>query len=132
MSFYYLFIPTWFFTIIIYTLLAGQYGAKKEYPEAQAQEEAFDKKVENYQQKLADQEKEPIKDTTLFSKGLKFIGYIALGITLVLAVNVLLGSKDQSSYDINKQSFYTYGFICTITYFVASYWAMHRAKKMTH
>jgi purine-cytosine permease-like protein len=32
MSFYYLFIPTWFFTILIYILLAGRYGAKQKYP----------------------------------------------------------------------------------------------------
>ncbi|MEL7532321.1 MAG: hypothetical protein AAFN10_13470, partial [Bacteroidota bacterium] len=33
MSFYYLFIPTWIFTILIYTLLAKQYGADKPYLE---------------------------------------------------------------------------------------------------
>ena len=36
MSFCYLFLPTWFFTIIVYKVLAGRYGAREAYPEAEA------------------------------------------------------------------------------------------------
>ena len=50
MSFYYLFIPTWFFTIAVYTGLAAKYGAKREYPEQVAQVSAFDQRVEAHQQ----------------------------------------------------------------------------------
>ena len=39
MSFYYLFIPTWFFTIAVYTLLASKYGAKETYAEEIKEEE---------------------------------------------------------------------------------------------
>ena len=128
MSFYYLFIPTWFFTILVYTVLAGQNGAKKQYPEAAAKAQIFDKEVVLYQQKMA--EKEPIlaKDSSSFSKGLKIIAYAALAITLVLASNVLFGSPDENTYISNRETFYFYGFICTLLYFVSAYWVMKRGK----
>ena len=133
-SFFYLFIPTWFFTIIVYTLLAGRYGAKKAYPEAKAKEEKYNELVEQYQQKLADEEPQSIKDTSLFSKALKIIAYAALAITLVLAVNVLFGSSDKNAYVANREVFYNYAFICTIIYFALVYWALKRGKpkKTTH
>ena len=128
MSFYYLFIPTWFFTIIVYILLAGKYGAKNSFPEAEAKEEQFNKNLEKYHQKLAEQEPTMQEDKSNFSKILKFIAYSALGITLVLAVNVLFGSPDEISYIANRETFYFYGFICTILYFITAYWAMKRSK----
>ncbi len=129
MSFYYLFIPTWFFTILVYTVLAGSYGAKKTYPEAAAKEQQFNELVEDYQQHLA--AKEPIlkKDISEFSKLLKMLAFAALGITLFLAAKVLFGSSDEGTYIANRETFYFYGFICTVTYFVAAYWAMQRGKR---
>lgn len=130
MSFYYLFIPTWIFTIILYTILAGRYGAKKAYPEAEAKEKRYHEMVEQYQQKLAAKAPQRIKDTSTFSKFLKIVAFVALGITLVLAGNVLFGSHDESAYIANRDTFYFYGFICTMIYFVTAYWAMQRSKKL--
>ncbi len=129
MSFYYLFIPTWLFTIIIYTLLAGKYGAKKKFPEAEAQEKKFQNDVEQYQLALAEKEPNEVKDTSAFSKVLKFIAYSALAITLILAIKVLFGSPDEKTYVANRELFYLYGFICTLVYFSSAYWAMKRGKK---
>jgi purine-cytosine permease-like protein len=128
MSFFYLFIPTWIFTIIVYTLLAGAYGAKKSYPEAEAQEEQFNELVEEYHENLAKKEPVLIKDNTLFSRILKIIAIAALGITLALAGIVLFGSEHESAYELNRETFYLYGFICTLVYFITAYWAMKRAK----
>ncbi len=128
MSFYYLFIPTWFFTIAVYTVLAGRYGAKKSYPEAQAREEQFDARVEAYHRQQAEAEPVVYKDHSAFSKILTGIGYLALLITLVLAAIVLFGSADETAYVANRETFYRYVFICTIIYFVTAYWAMQRGK----
>ncbi len=128
MSFYYLFIPTWFFTLIVYTLLAGKYGAKETYPEAEAKAETLKKNIELFQQKQALKEPVPVNDATLFSKALRIIAVAALGITLILAGNVLFGSADESTYISNRETFYFYGFICTILYFISAYWAMKRGK----
>ena len=128
MSFYYLFIPTWFFTIGVYTFLAGRYGAKKSYPKEEANEEIYNKKVEEYQLELAAEEPIVNKDNSIFSKGLRIIAFTFLGITLILAGNVLFGSTDEIAYKANRETFYSVGFICTILYFVTAYWAMHRRK----
>ena len=128
MSFFYLFIPTWIFTIIVYTFLAGQYGAKRSYPEAEAKEAKFNQMVETYQEKLAKGEPAAKKDRSVFSNILKSIAVAALAATLVLAVIVLFGSDHESAYVANRETFYLYGFICTIVYFVSAYWAMRRGK----
>ncbi len=130
MSFYYLFIPTWFFTIIVYTILAGRYGAKKSYAEGELQEEEFNEAVEQFQLKQAAEEKEIIKDASILSKGLKILAYGALIVTLVLAGKTLLGSPDEGIYISNRDTFYKVGFVCTVIYFVAAYWAMRRGKSL--
>jgi len=130
MSFYYLFIPTWIFTIILYTILAKQYGAKKAYPEAEAKEKAYNELVEQYHEKLAEEEPSAIKDTSLLSKALKATAYLALAVILALAGNVLFGSSNEATYVANRETFYFYGFICTVTYFLMAYWAMQREKKI--
>jgi len=128
MSFYYLFIPTWIFTIIVYTLLAGRYGAKEKYPEAEAKEVQYHKDLALYQKQQAAQEPTLINDTSFLSKALKVIAYSALAITLYLAIRVLFGSPDESVYILNREIFYQYGFICTLIYFACAYWAMKRGK----
>lgn len=128
MSFYYLFIPTWFFTIMVYTILAGLSGAKNKYPEEEAALLKFDKDVVVYQQHLSKQEPTLVKDKSGLSKGLKIVAYSALVVTLVLAARVLFGSADESAYIANRDTFYFYGFICTLLYFPLAYWAMKRGK----
>lgn len=130
MSFFYLFIPTWIFTIGIYTLLAGRYGAKEKYPEAEEQEKIRNENIVTFQKKQAQLETVTKKDTTLFSKILKLVSLVALIITLILAGIVLFDSANETSYINNRELFYTYAFICTITYFVTAYWALLRVKSI--
>ena len=131
MSFYYLFIPTWFFTILVYTFLAGRYGANEKYPEGEKKEEEYNIAVEKYHQKLEEEESEIVKDVSIFTKALKFIGYAVLGLTLFLAIKTLVASPDEASYISNRETFYQIGFACTLIYFIAAYWAMHRRKSLT-
>lgn len=131
MSFYYLFIPTWFFTIIVYTLLAGRYGAKDQFPVQEEKEEAYDKSVVRFQEQQAKTESKPIKDSSIFSKILRITAFASLAFTLVLAGNVLMGSADEALYIENRETFYEYGFICTLLYFATAYWAMKRGKVST-
>ena len=128
MSFFYLFIPTWIFTILVYTLLASRYGAKEKYPEAEKQEKSRNENISKFQDQKAELEPEPIKDKTIFSRVLKTIAIITLIITLVLACLVLFGSADEIMYLKNRDVFYQYAFLCTILYFVAAYWVLLRGK----
>jgi len=129
MSFFYLFIPTWVFTILVYTFLAARYGAKKAYPEAEKQEKIRNENIAKFQEQKGKQEKPHIKDTSIFTKILKVIAIIALVTTLILACIVLFGSADESTYIANRAQFYRYAFICTILYFVTAYWAFQRLKQ---
>ncbi|MCM4172772.1 hypothetical protein DHD32_14870 [Arenibacter sp. TNZ] len=129
MSFFYLFIPTWVFTILVYTFLAARYGAKKGYPEAEKQEKIRNENIAQFQQQKGKLEKEHIKDTSIFSRILKIVSIIALIITLTLACIVLFGSSDEAIYVENRAQFYQYAFICTILYFVTAYWAFQRLKQ---
>ncbi|MGB5497691.1 MAG: hypothetical protein WBM77_02040, partial [Maribacter sp.] len=130
-SFFYLFIPTWFFTIVVYTLLASRYGAKQKYPEEAKEEEVRNEAIERFQEQQAKEEPVISKDVSFFSKGLKFVAISALVATLVLACNALFGSATEANYLENRELFYTYAFVCTIIYFVLAYWALKRGKSNT-
>lgn len=128
-SFYYLFLPTWFFTIGVYTFLASRYGAKETYPEETKQEAERKETIERFQAAQAKSDPVPIKDVSGFTKGLKFVAIAALATTLVLACNVLFGSATEADYIENRELFYTYAFVCTLLYFVLAYWALKRDKQ---
>ncbi|SIR29485.1 purine-cytosine permease family protein [Maribacter ulvicola] len=128
MSFFYLFIPTWMFTIIVYTILAGKYGAKNKYPQAEEKERLRNEKIVAYQEEKSKLETTPKKDTTPLSKVIKLVSLTALIITLILAGIVLFDSANENSYVENRETFYRYAFICTVTYFVTAYWALLRGK----
>jgi len=130
-SFYYLFIPTWFFTIVVYTFLASRYGAKELYVEEVKEEDLQQQTIAHFQEEQAKNEPVVVKDVSLLSKGLKFVAISALIATLVLACNVMFGSATASDYIKNRELFYTYAFICTIIYFVLAYWALKRRKSST-
>ena len=125
-SFYYLFIPTWFFTIAVYTFLASKYGAKETYAEEAKEEQLRNENIARFQEEQAKEEPRSSKDSSLFSKGLKFVAISALIATLVLASNVLFGSATEADYIANRELFYTYAFMCTLIYFVLAYWALKR------
>ncbi len=128
MSFFYLFIPTWIFTILIYTFLASRYGAQKEYPEAEQADKVRSENIADFQAQKAKEELEPVKDNSLFSQLLKGLSIVALLITLVLAGMVMFASANESVYLENREVFYRYAFICTLIYFATAYWAQQRGK----
>ena len=132
MSFYYLFIPTWFFTILVYTFLAGKYGANKKYPEDEKKEDAYNKAIVKYHEKLEEEEPETVQDISIFTKVLKLVSYGVLGLTLFLAIKTLVASPDEVAYISNRAVFYQIGFACTLIYFISAYWAMQRRKSLNN
>ncbi len=128
MSFFYLFIPTWVFTILVYTFMAARFGARNKYPEAEQQDIIRNENIAKFQEQKAELEPKPIKDNTTFKKALKSVAIVTLLITLILACIVLFGSADQNVYMENREIFYRYAFICTLIYFITAYWALKRGK----
>ncbi|MGJ8736944.1 purine-cytosine permease family protein [Zobellia laminariae] len=129
-SFYYLFIPTWIFTILIYTLLAKKYGAAESYPEEEALDKQRNEKIIAYQDEQAENDSPHLDDKSGFTKLLRVIAYGSLIITMVLAIITMFWSPDMAQYEINRDIFYTYAFICTLTYFATAYWVLQRNKAL--
>lgn len=127
-SFYYLFIPVWAFSILLYTVLASKAGAREHYPKEEAQDKQFSEDVKSYQAELALTEVIAIKDTSFQTRLLNLVSYLCLLVILVLAFHCFLGSPDMPLYRINREVFYTWTFILTISYFILAYWAMTRQK----
>jgi len=131
MSFFYLFLPTWAFTIVVYTLLASRFGAAESYSEQEAAEREWNAAVREYHSEQAVAERPPEHDYSLPSIVLHSIAWLALAVTLVLAFIVMFGSSDMTAYERNVARFYTWSFVCTIVYFGSSYWALQRTKHQT-
>ena len=129
-SFYYLFIPTWFFTIAVYTVLAAKYGAKEEYPEQQAQVKAFDARVEEHQQQEAALESDHVEDISAATKLLRLTSVASLLVSIALAIKTFSLSDTLVVYESNRDLFFNIGFACTVIYFVTAYWAMRRQKAL--
>lgn len=129
--FYYLFLPTWVFSIVVYILLAKRNGAAQKYPEEEAELANFDKKVERFHAEQAANEPAFILDQRLLTKVLTAVAWLSLGVTVVLAANAMFNSPDVASYEHNRTLFFNSGFACTIIYFASAYWAMQRKKQFS-
>lgn len=131
LSFYYLFIPTWFFTIIVYVVLAKQHGANEQYPEEEAKMKLFDERVVVHQANQAAQEPEEIVHVSRLTKLLSFTALTSLLVTVAFAINTMFFSDNIPAYESNRDMFFNVGISCTLIYFVTAYWAMQRKKVNT-
>lgn len=129
MSFFYLFLPTWAFTIVLYTFLASRFGAAETYPAEEAAEQKLNDAIQVFQSQQAASEGQPKPDHSVLSKVLRDIAWLALAVTFVLALIVMFASDDMDAYESSVQVFYTWSFVCTIVYFVSAYWALQREKR---
>lgn len=132
MSFYYLFIPTWIFSIIVYTLLAKKYGADKDYTKEVAAEVLEQQQIVAYQTEQAIDDTPFIHDTSGISKLLNAVSAISLLIITGFACQVMFFSESMHVYDVNKAQFELYCFIFTITYFGSAYMSLRRQKSLNN
>lgn len=130
MSFYYLFIPTWIFSIVLYTVLAKKYGADKAYPEEAAAEALEQQEIVLYQTQQALTDTPFIEDTSSISKMLNAISTISLLVITVFACQVMFFSETMAIYEANKVQFEFYCFIFTIMYFASAYMSLKRQKAL--
>ncbi|CAA0081550.1 Uncharacterised protein [Zhongshania aliphaticivorans] len=130
MSFYYLFIPTWMFSIVVYILLAKRYGAGRPYEKEVAAEALEQQQIEEYQATLHEDVTPMVVDTSVLTKILNMVSVISLLLIFGFACQVMFFSDDIDVYADNKKQFELYCFICTISYFLSSYWALKRHKKV--
>ncbi|ENN99600.1 MULTISPECIES: hypothetical protein [Pseudoalteromonas] len=130
MSFYYLFIPTWIFTIVIYTLLAKKYGAGEDYSKEIEAEEQEQQDIKEYQAGLTENVQAPVVDNSMLTKVLNGVSTVSLLIIFGFASQVMFFSDSMSIYAGNKSQFEIACFICTIIYFATAYWSLLRHKAL--
>ncbi len=130
MSFFYLFLPTWVFSIILYTFLAKRSGAAKKYPIEEEQERKLNAIIKEFQTRQAVTEGHPTSDHSTMTKVLQGVAWSSLGLTLALALLTMFWSPDMLAYEANAATFYTWGFVFTISYFVSAYWVLRRKKSL--
>ncbi|WP_414729456.1 purine-cytosine permease family protein [Zhongshania aliphaticivorans] len=130
MSFYYLFIPTWMFTIVTYTLLAKKYGADRNYSEEIAAEALEQQQIVEFQDAQAIHDQAFVVDTSVVSRVLNAVSVISLLIIAGFACQVMFFSSSMEIYRINKSQFETYCFIFTIAYFGSAYTSLRRQKNL--
>lgn len=129
-SFYYLFIPTWIFTIALYTVLAKKSGADQKYPVEQEEARIRDESIAAQQAAQSAAEPDPVSDKSTLTKILRFVSRASLLATIGLAAWTMFGSPDLQAYEFNRETFYRWAFVCTLLYFGASYWALRRLKAL--
>ncbi|WP_372739786.1 cytosine permease [Neptunomonas sp.] len=130
--FVYLFLPTWFVSVILYTVLAKKAGADKSYPEAEKKMQEFNASVEKHHAKLEAQESSVhVKDTRVLTKVIRAV-WIVIGLLVpaVLAWRVLFNSPDLYAYYVNREMFYNLTIWCTFIYFVFAWWDLQRSKSL--
>ncbi|MEQ5806061.1 hypothetical protein J3369_01430 [Alteromonas sp. NFXS44] len=128
-SFYYLFLPTWIFTILLYTALAKRHGAAEKYPQEEADLRTYDEQVETFQAKQAEQLPVQQDDNSLFTNVLTVLARGSLLITVLLAGYTMFFSAGMEQYVTNRTLFFNAGFGCTLAYFASAYWAMKRRQR---
>lgn len=126
MPFYYLFIPTWIFTIALYTILAGSMGAKKSFAAEAKAEAKYIERIKAYQTQQSNVETVVSRPDNALTRVLRLVALASLAITFILAGKVLFGSIDRSAYVDNRELFYSGAFICTLVYFVLATWVFRR------
>ncbi|WP_131694740.1 purine-cytosine permease family protein [Dyadobacter tibetensis] len=130
MSFYYLFIPTWFFTLVVYTWLAKRSGADQNYTSEIAQEKQLQEEIRVFQVQKSREEKVQYVDDSILSKLLGALSIACLLVIAILAMNTMFASPNMEVYQRNKEQFHHIAFLCTIGYFVFAYWKLRREKAL--
>jgi NCS1 family nucleobase:cation symporter-1 len=132
MSFYYLFIPTWIFSIVIYSLLAKKYGADNDYTREEAIELLEQQQIVAYQAEQASNDIPFVEDTSFISKVLNTVSTVSLLIITAFATQVMFFSSTMDIYDANKVQFEHYCFIFTVVYFASAYMSLKRQKSLNN
>ncbi len=157
MPYFYIFLPTWVVSIIVYLVLAKLYGATEKYPEEEEAERKFQARVAEYQARQAVAESNgelkdtsalfkelvteydaeqamakdhaPVRDTSVLSKVIRAV-WILIGLVLPfgLAWITLFHSANLYDYYVNVERFYNVTIVCTFIYFIFAYWDLRRAK----
>ena len=131
MLLYFIFLPTWALSVVLYTALARAYGAKDSFPAAESDERDFDERLGSFHADLAKREVSvnSALESTMTDQIIRLVwGLGGLGLPLIFASITLFASPDISTYENRVSVFYTVAIWATGCYFAFAYWGLMRQK----
>ncbi|MEP3677193.1 hypothetical protein [Sulfitobacter sp.] len=128
---YYIFLPTWAFSVVLYTILARAYGAADEFPDAQREQAGFEAQISAFHKEQA-QTEGPVDSTpepATLDHIIRWVWILGgLIAPLAFAAITLFASPDIATYDAQVDVFYTVALCSTLLYFTTAYWGLRRQK----
>lgn len=129
MPYYFAFLPVWAISIVVYLLLAKRAGAAQNFPEQEAEEALFNERVDHFHEQQARKApRHDVKDTSLFSRILRWIWIVTLIVIFADACLVLFNSPDIFTYLVQRETFYAIATWGTVLYYAVAYWELRRSK----
>lgn len=124
-SLFYLFLPVWFLTMILYIILASMMGAKEQYPQTEDEVDADLHKAHEIQDQPTPPAAPAPSDPVLWAARVVAIGCLAVCAIWPIWIFLQGGEGFQARFD----TFRTYLIVPTILYFIAgTTWAIKRDK----
>ncbi|GGD83506.1 hypothetical protein [Croceicoccus mobilis] len=132
-SFYYIFLPEYALSLLLYPALAAMMGARDNWPKDeahQAEREAalikFERKRDaNAQQQAEDEEEDPSNEHTARIAKWLLLGAVVMLLSMIgLAVQMSFSSPTAEALVIMRSSFFFAAVTCTIGYFILAMLAM--------
>ncbi|HKJ11445.1 MAG TPA: hypothetical protein VJ976_03545 [Ornithinimicrobium sp.] len=129
--YYYLFLPTWAFSIGVYLFLARRAGAGGDFTEEQKEEDLWNERALLAKERAAE-ERPPVevRDTTTLSRALRAIWIVTCLVMLTYSFIVLFDSPDIFTYLQHRETWYTIAITGTVIYFGTAYWELQRGKQI--
>ncbi|MBM6404363.1 hypothetical protein JQN72_08940 [Phycicoccus sp. CSK15P-2] len=131
MPFYYLFLPTWALSVVLYTVLARRFGAGDDFSEQVSKEVAFQRRVTEFQAEQAKREPhDHAPDRRPLTLAIRAVWLVVgLVVPFVLGWRVMFASPDLFEYFLNREMFYAVTIWCTVVYFAFAWWDLQRGKQ---
>ncbi len=107
---FFLLIPTWILTTVIYTLLAGRFGAKAHYPQAQPHEQELAERIESEKRYLAENRNHQESSKAWTTN--RILSWLMLLICALMAVYLLVSGSGEFEW------FKSWLILPTLAYFV--------------
>ncbi|MBT32398.1 MAG: hypothetical protein CMO01_22270 [Thalassobius sp.] len=125
-SFYFIFLPEYLISIVIYTVLASMMGAKTDYPKLSAQQELREEVLEEYEQKRDAFQEEVEEQTESSGKGKLLLGFASFMLIAMLgfAFWIAISSNSPAYYREYKGIFQNTSLVFTGLYFASALLAM--------
>lgn len=131
LSFYFIFLPEYVLSLVLYPIIARAMGAKDNWPKQEAQQAEREEALVTYEEQRdareeaeADEEDPSAEHTARLAKWLLGGAAIMLCTMIGLALRLAVSAPSEEALDYMRSDYYIIAFACTLCYFVLAILAM--------